>query len=326
MEGVIRETLILHIEGDKVEDESGREVARVHQNKLVLGIEEHQLRLVIIQPKIKDIKNREQKDSAKEAVKKARIQIEFLDPHNDLIICPQVISDEIWNQKGVKRKYNSESDAFIADQADQLGSGAPSNPAELQSPTTHTSSQGVPVEAATPVLRKSVIKLTQSEVDEDAISSLNQAILPTVGIPQSPSPVYCLLDVYEDQNIIDRNMNWILNRIRLIKSGDIFETFGNGWSFDRRHFPEQNPQQLVLHRFGTPPSQESFKKLMEQVRRKELFGDIPHLHAATEREVMLQLQRCNLSRILSTNFLERVLSYNYVLIVGGKGPIVWRMW
>ena len=147
-----------------------------------------------------------------------------------------------------------------------------------------------------------------------------------VALPQSPSPVYCLLDLYEDQNIIDRNMNMILNRIRLIKSGDIFETFGNGWSFERRHSQEQNPQQLVLHRFGTPPSQESFQELLKQVRRKELFDYIPGLHAATEREVMVQLQRCNLSRILSTNFLERGLSYNYVLINGGKGPIVWRMW
>ena len=157
-------------------------------------------------------------------------------------------------------------------------------------------------------------------------ATLKMSIDQNFAIPQSPSTVYCLLDLYKDQNIIDRNMNWILNRIRLIKSGDVFETFGNGWTFDRRHFTEQNPQQLVLHRFGTPPSQESFKKLMEQVRRKELFGDIPHLHAATEREVMAQLQRCNLSRILSTNFLERKLSYNYVLINGGKGPIVWRMW
>ena len=157
-----------------------------------------------------------------------------------------------------------------------------------------------------------------------------QFALPLVDIPQSPSPVYCLLDVYEDQNIIDRNMNMILNRIRLIKSGKVFETFGNGWTlqpFNRRLSEEgQTPQQLVLHRFGTPPSQESFQKLMGQVRRKEIFQYIPDLHAATEREVMVQLERCNLSRILSSNFLERGLSYNYLLINGGKGPIVWRMW
>ena len=170
-----------------------------------------------------------------------------------------------------------------------------------------------------------------SQMSTDGIvATLQTGIDQQLTFPLWPSPVYCLLDVYEDQNIIDRNMNMILNRIRLIKSGNVFETFDNGWTlkpFDKRHSQDrQSPQQLVLHRFGTPPSQESFQKLMGQVRRKEIFDYIPHLHAATEGEVMVQLEKCNLSRILSTNFLERGLSYNYVLINGGKGPIVWRMW
>ena len=170
-----------------------------------------------------------------------------------------------------------------------------------------------------------------SQVSTDGtVATLQTDIDQQVTFPQSPSPVYCLLDVYEDQNIMDRNMNMILNSIRLIKSGNVFETFGTGWTtkpFDKRLSQEgQSPQRLILHRFGTPPSQESFQKLMGQVRRKEIFDYIPYLHAATEREVMSQLERCNLSRILSTNFLERGLSYNYLLINGGKGPIVWRMW
>ena len=174
MEGGIRETLILEIVGDIVQDENGRELAHVRQNKVVLGTKEHELRLVIIQPKIKDIKNREQKKMAMEAVKKARIKVEFLDPLNDLPIFSQVISEEICNQsgvkRGVKRKNNSQheggTEAFIAD---RLESDTPTNPAELQSPTTHTSHQDIPVEAASPLLSKSVTMLTQSEVDEHAI-------------------------------------------------------------------------------------------------------------------------------------------------------------
>ena len=62
------------------------------------------------------------------------------------------------------------------------------------------------------------------------VATLQTGIDQQLTFPLWPSPVYCLLDVYEDQNIIDRNMNMILNRIRLIKSGNVFETFDNGWT------------------------------------------------------------------------------------------------
>ena len=156
----------MNIEGDKVKDESGREVARVtSQNKLVLGREEHDLRLVIIQPVTKPIKDPEEKIVAEEMVKSARVQVEFLDPHNDVPIFKQVISEEICKEKqrGVKRKNNSQ----LGEKAET--SDSPTNLAELQSPTANSSCQDVPVEPATPVLRKSVIKLTQSEVEEHAI-------------------------------------------------------------------------------------------------------------------------------------------------------------
>ena len=249
--------------------------------------EEHKLRLAVVQPVIKPIKNKAGKEKAKKALQKARIQVQFLETGNaDLPVFSQATdSEEIWNQRQLKRKQNSQvegrSGVFEASVADQQKSDTGS-PAKLH----------------------------------------------------SPSPVYCLLDVYEDHNIMDRNMNMILNRIKLIsikrhKDGDIFETFGNGWTlepFDRRQSEGRNPRQLVLHRFGTPPSPEGFQTLIKQARKKEIFEYIDGLHAATEEEVMTQLKRCNLSRILSTNFLERKLSYNYVLINGGKGPIVWRMW
>ena len=62
MEGGIKDRVILNIEGDKVKDESGREVGRVrNQNQLMLGRKEHDLRLVIIQPVTKSIKDPEKK-------------------------------------------------------------------------------------------------------------------------------------------------------------------------------------------------------------------------------------------------------------------------
>ena len=252
--------------------------------------EEHKLRLAVVQPVIKPIKNKAGKEKAKKALQKARIQVQFLETGNaDLPVFSQATdSEEIWNRQ-LKRKQNSQVEGRSGD----------------------------------PEFEVSVADQQKSDTGTDSPAKL-----------QSPSPVYSLLDVYEDHNIMDRNMNMILNKIRLIsikrhKDGDIFETFGNGWTlepFDRRQSEDQNPRQLVLHRFGTPPSPEGFQTLIKQARKKEIFEYIDGLHAATEEEVMTQLKRCNLSRILSTNFLERKLSYNYVLINGGKGPIVWRMW
>ena len=172
MVGGIKETLILRIEGNIIQDESGREVGRVCQNKVMLGTEEHKLRLVIIKPVIKPIKNKEEKEAAMEIVKKARVLVEFLDPSNNLPFFSQVISEPIWNQKGVKRKHKyqhegssvaysvGESGTFVADQPE---SDTPTNTADWLNPTTHNSNQGVLVETATPVLHQSVTVLTQSE-------------------------------------------------------------------------------------------------------------------------------------------------------------------
>ena len=175
MEGGIKNTTILHIEGDVVQDKNEREVARVHQNKVMFGTEEHKLRLAIIKPVIKPIKNKEEKEVAKDIVKKARILVEFLNSNNNLPIFSQVISQPIWNQKGIKRKHNShyevgsvgESGTFVADRQE---SDTPcTDPAESQSPTTHNSNEGVPLEAAIPAVYWDVTKLIQSGVDEHAI-------------------------------------------------------------------------------------------------------------------------------------------------------------
>ena len=171
MEGGIKDTVILHIEADVVQDENGREVGRVHQNKVILGTGEHKLRLVIIKPVIKPIKNKEEKEVAKDLVKKARVLVEFLDSNNNLPIFSQVISQPIWNQKGVKRKHEGgsagESGTFVADRQE---SDTPcTDPAESQSPTTHNSNQGVPLEAAIPAVYWDLTELIQSGVDEHAI-------------------------------------------------------------------------------------------------------------------------------------------------------------
>ena len=171
MEGGIKNTLILHIEGNVVQDENRRELARVHQNKVMFGTEEHKLRLAIIKPVIKPIKNKEEKEVAKDIVKKARVLVEFLDSHNDLPIFSQVISQPICNQKGVKRKHEGgsvgESGTFVADRQE---SDTPcTDPAESQSPTTHNSNEGVPLEAAIPAVYWDLTKLIQSGVDEHAI-------------------------------------------------------------------------------------------------------------------------------------------------------------
>ena len=181
MVGGIKETLILRIKGNIIQDESGREVGRVCQNKVMLGTEEHKLRLVIIKPVIKPIKNKEEKEAAMEIVKKARVLVEFLDPSNNLPFFSQVISEPIWNQKGVKRKHKyqhegssvaysvGESGTFVADQreSDTPATDTPTDPADWPNPTTQNSNQGVP---ATLVLNSDLMELTQSELDEHAIA------------------------------------------------------------------------------------------------------------------------------------------------------------
>ena len=42
-------------------------------------------------------------------------------------------------------------------------------------------------------------------------ATLKMSIDQNFAIPQSPSTVYCLLDLYKDQNIIDRNLEGILS-------------------------------------------------------------------------------------------------------------------
>ena len=189
MEGGIKETLLLRIEGDVIQDESGREVGRVCHNKVVLGTEEQKLRLVIIKPVTKPIKSKEEKEVAKELIMKARLLVEFLDPNNNLPIFYQVTSEPIWNQKGVKRKRNSqheggsvgESGTFVADrrESDTPATDTPTDPADWPNPTTQNSNQGVP---ATLVLNSDLMELTQSELDEHAIA-----------IPAGSLPIILLL-------------------------------------------------------------------------------------------------------------------------------------
>ena len=198
MEGGIKNTIILRIEGEMIQDENGREVGRVHQNKVMFGTEEHKLRLAIIKPFIKPIKNKEEKEVAKDIVKKARILVEFLDSNNNLPIFSQVISQPIWNQKGVKRKHNShyeggsvgESGTFVADRQE---SDTPcTDPAESQSPTTHNSNQSDIVEAATPAVCWDLMELTQSGgVDEHAIAITTGELLILLLLAQGTKMFLC---------------------------------------------------------------------------------------------------------------------------------------
>ena len=54
-----------------------------------------------------------------------------------------------------------------------------------------------------------------------------------------------------------------------------------------------------------------------------LKGTLKDVEALTE--VKAELEGCRFSRTLNFN-LEQGLSYNYVLVIGAKGPLIWRMW
>ena len=346
MEGIkeiddLKETLTLSVEGNSVRDERGVEVAVAQENKIILGSGKGTLRLIILQPITKSINDKEMKDKALEDIKKVRMVVTF----SDFNSVSKVITEEICNRRGVKRKHNLQQEPEKDEGATTLTENkeTPSRPSVIKFASVRSGGEldkfwiCIFTFLITSFLDTSAG--TSSRICGQFEAGHQVALSNThmVGIPQSPSRVYCLLDVFEDQNIIDRNMNMVLNRIRLTEPelsissglGRVFETFGNSWTVkppEVRQYQGQSPQHLVLHRFGTPPSQAGFKHLLEQVRSREIFKYIPGMHAATEEEVKNQLNMCSLSRILSNNFLERGLSYNYVLLNGGKGPVICRMW
>ena len=147
------------------------------------------------------------------------------------------------------------------------------------------------------------------------------------GVEEIPTElhIFSLLEALAGNNLIDFNMERVLNKIRLTyKSEMLFETYSidANLPFYRRSLPGA-PRHLVLHLFGAPLSPEGLQLCRERVRRREILGQLPA--SATEREVKAELEGCKFSRTLNYN-LERGLSYNYVLIIGANGPLIWRMW
>ena len=140
-------------------------------------------------------------------------------------------------------------------------------------------------------------------------------------------PVYFLSEVLADQNITDFNMEHILHTIRLTATlrEDVYETFGDSWRSGTpiAELMPKTPERLILHKFGGNKLHDAGFRIIETRRSKgEILQYLPANISPSELRRLVE--KSTLSRTLLYN-REMLLCMNYVVIVGRRGPIVWRM-
>ena len=334
----------------EVVEEEGEAVVR-------LGDGEGELRVAIIQPIVKSAGSR--KALLLEQINEVRVKVDFEDPISGEALCPPATSQAI-KKETIKRKRKSDEhivipdgtismqlpkpllsaiptwNTRIGDEAAQEDVGVLDQLEDLFLPSLQTGSlpdsdSRCPVAVSSEATMNTHIQgskhsgyllpytdlLKYLQVDEDMEE----------GVEEIPTElhIFSLLEALAGNNLIDFNMERVLNKIRLTyKSEMVFETFSidTNLPFYPRSMPAA-PRHLVLHMFGAPLSPEGFQVARERVSRREILGHLPA--TATDREVRAELEGCRFSRTLNFN-LERGLSYNYVLVIGAKGPLIWRMW
>ena len=148
-----------------------------------------------------------------------------------------------------------------------------------------------------------------------------------VMVPAKELPIYFLSEVIADQNITDLNMENILHTIRLTATlqNDVYETFGDSW---RSGTPiaglvPKTPERLILHKFGGNKLHDAgFEMVKTRQRNREILQYLPE--NISESDLRRVVEKSTLSRTLLYN-REMFRCMNYVVIVGRRGPIVWRM-
>lgn len=148
-----------------------------------------------------------------------------------------------------------------------------------------------------------------------------------VMVPAKELPIYFLSEVLADQNITDFNMENILHTIRLTATlqDDVYETFGDSWRSGTpiASLVPKTPERLILHKFGGNKLHDAgFEMVKTRWRNREILQCLPA--NISESELRRLVEKSTLSRTLHYS-RERSSCMNYVVIVGRRGPIVWRM-
>ena len=139
-------------------------------------------------------------------------------------------------------------------------------------------------------------------------------------------PVYFLSEIVAEQGIIDFNMEHILHFIRLTATPKeaVYETFGDSWSSGTPvAVPRAPPERLILHKFGGNKLHDAgFQTIKSRRAKGEILKYLPP--DMSDEELRRLVSKATLSRTLFYS-KEALTCMNYVVIVGKKGPIVWRM-
>ena len=148
-----------------------------------------------------------------------------------------------------------------------------------------------------------------------------------VVVPPRELPVYFLSEVLADQNITDFNMENILHTIQLTATlqDDVYETFGDSWRSGTpiAELVPKTPERLILHKFGGNKLHDAgFEIIQTRWRNGKILKYLPPNISLPELRRVVE--KSTLSRTLHYN-REMLRCMNYVVIVGRKGPIVWRM-
>lgn len=347
-----------------------------------LGTGQGELRVALIQARTKG-KRREEKVEMMQAIQKARLRVVFVtDGRVDVTAMSQIIRNK-FQPTGKKRmclpppleetqtKKPPASSSFKAVPAPPPPpfekDPAPFGPWEFSElPTiSHIPSRllAMAYTDANPATKRKIV--FDTKIDFEHLKQLDED--PWVDIPWE-LPIYSLLEVMVEQNILDWNLKRILSNLRLTGGGKIFETFfGSPLPQIRERPDNETIERFVLHRYGVPIQMETCQKALDKLRKGELSTDrteqeclfemveskllvdngifksfvgsfeevvervrkgesmAPLSTDLTEREAFAELVGSQLSRSIFHG-LDEGLYVNYVLIVGARGPIVWRMW
>ena len=327
--------------------------SKVENGKILLE-DKKPLRLGVIQPVTKSLQ-KARKAICKEVLSKLRLKVRCEGVNQATVGFSRLVLKG--SQDGRKRKREEQKpigptvidDNFGGFPVTLVGSYINSKPAPTatnahRDSLSHISLAEIPLKVLDPKVVSSVLNGTASVMGEEsndagALSLKENLEGPTfedlkdyeecdwVMVPPKELPIYFLSEILADQNITDFNMEHILHTIRLTATfhDAVYETFGDSWRSGTpiTELVPKTPERLILHKFGGNKLHDpGFEIVKERQRNGEILQYLPA--SISESELRRQVEKSTLSRTLLYN-REKALCMNYVVIVGRRGPIVWRM-
>ena len=303
-------------------------ISKIDGGTIVLG--EKSLRIALVQPVTKSLKG-EKKRKVIEVLEKLRVKVRFDG------IC--TVFSHIVRKEPKKRKHD-EAFSFAGYPVSIVCSyvntdNIAPDPALAQTASYNNKDILSDLDIPSKVLDPNFINsfIFQSEMSKekpdsnsrtDALQRLEVEESDWIMLPRE-LPIYFLSEILQDQNIKDIDMEHMLKRIRLTttRKESVYETFGDSWRSGTLISVAQTPERLILHKFGGNwLSDAGFDQIKSRREKGEILQYFPP--NTTDSDLRRMVGKSTLSRTLFYNW-EMSRCMNYVVIVGDKGPIVWRM-